>query len=164
MTPPTHYSMYLNNISKSVYESMNEVDSNAIWVMQGWFFHFDSDFWHTKEIKALLNAIPSKDMLILDLWSESHPVWDRTDAYYGKPWIWNMLHNFGERIYLGGCMPCVVDQPASLIDHPEAGKLMGIGLTMEGINQNPALYQLMLDNTWRQDPVNIDQWIREYIH
>jgi alpha-N-acetylglucosaminidase len=103
-------------------------------------------------------------MIILDLWSESHPVWNRTNAYYGKPWIWNMLHNFGGGTYLEGCMPCVTHQPAGLLNNPKAGKLAGLGLTMEGTEQNPAIYQLMLDNTWRNTPIDLNKWIVRYVH
>jgi alpha-N-acetylglucosaminidase len=164
MTPPTGDSLYLDNISKKVYGSMHLIDTAAVWVMQGWLFHFEKKFWQPTQMKALLNAVPDNKMIILDLWSEKYPVWKRTEAYYGKYWIWDMLHNFGGRIYLEGCMPCVTDQPAELIGDPKAGKLRGLGLTMEGTEQNPAIYQLMLDNIWRNVPINLDQWIKDYVH
>lgn len=164
MTPPSDDSLYLNNISKKVYQSMYSVDTAAVWVMQGWLFHFNKKFWHSTQIKALLNGVPDNKMILLDLWSEQHPMWENTSAYYGKPWIWNMLHNFGGRIYLGGGMTCVVNQPAALLENSKAGKLAGMGLTMEAIEQNPALYQLMLDNVWRTTPVDLNVWIIDYVH
>src|SRR5699024_8462997 len=112
-------------------------------------FHYDAKFWQPTQMKALLNAVPDNKMIILDLWSEKNPVWNQSEAYYGKPWIWNMLHNFGGRIYMEGCMQCVIHQPVSLLKDPRAGRLTGLGLTMEATEQNPILYQLMLDNTWR---------------
>ena len=163
MTPPHKDSMYLNDISQSVYHSMQAADPDAIWVMQGWLFHYAADFWKSSQIKALLNAIPNDKMIILDLWSEANPVWNKTEAYYGKPWIWNMLHNFGGANFLGGCFPCVADKPALLLNDPKAGKLKGMGLTMEGTLQNPALYQFMLDNTWRNSPANAENWIKDYL-
>jgi alpha-N-acetylglucosaminidase len=36
-------------------------------------------------------------MVVLDLWSEIRPVWILTSAFYGKPFVWNLLHNFGGR-------------------------------------------------------------------
>jgi len=38
----------------------------------------------------------------------------------------------------------------------------GIGLTMEGIEQNPVLYELMTSNTWRNKPVDLDKWLAQY--
>jgi len=37
-------------------------------------------------------------MLILDLFSESYPEYDRTNFYFGQPFIWCMLHNFGGQL------------------------------------------------------------------
>ena len=37
-------------------------------------------------------------MLILDLFSEAYPEYDRTDFYFGQPFIWCMLHNFGGQL------------------------------------------------------------------
>lgn len=161
-TPPTNDSVYLSNVSQKVYQSMASVDSEATWIMQGWLFYHSAKFWKTKEIKALLNAVPNDKMIILDLWSERFPVWNRTEAYYGKPWIWNMLHNFGKNISLSGLMSSVSKNPAEALHSPESGKMMGIGLTMEGIEQNPVIYDLMLENVWRDTPTDLDSWLKDY--
>jgi alpha-N-acetylglucosaminidase len=161
-TPPTNDSTYLNNISKAVYESMAKTDPDATWVMQGWLFVNGADFWHPTQIKALLNAVPDNHMIILDLWSETNPAWQKTDAYYGKPWIWCMLQNFGGNVSLFGRMKNVAHDPAAALHDPKAGKLVGIGLTPEGIEQNPALYELMMDNTWRSTPIDLDKWLTGY--
>ena len=43
-----------------------------------------------------------------------------------------------------------------------AGKMVGIGLTPEGIEQNPALYQLMMENVWRDSVIDLSQWLKDY--
>jgi alpha-N-acetylglucosaminidase len=161
-TPPDNDSMYLNNVSRKVFQCMADADPDAVWVMQGWLFYHSRDFWKTKEIKALLNVVPDDRMIILDLWSERHPVWNRTSAYFGKPWIWCMLHNFGKNINLSGCMDRVADQPAKTLQDSSAGKMSGIGLTMEGIEQNPVVYELMLENVWRNTPIDLNSWLKDY--
>src|SRR5579871_708872 len=162
--PPTNDSTYLNDISKKIFQSMALADPKAIWVMQGWMFHYQADFWKPTQIQALLNAVPDDHMIMLDLYSESHPVWNRTNAYYGKPWIWNMLHNFGGNISLWGRMNSVAENPAASLHDKTSGKMLGIGLTPEGIEQNPALYQLMLENVWQDEPVNLSEWLKAYAH
>lgn len=163
-TPPTNDTTYLHNISKKVFESMSAADGKATWIMQGWLFHHQEKFWQPAQIKALLNAVPDDRMIILDLWSENHPVWNRTQAYYGKPWIWCMLHNFGGNISLYGRMDNVAADPANTLKSADAGKMVGIGLTPEAIEQNPAIYELMLDNVWRNTPINVDSWLKAYAH
>ena len=41
-------------------------------------------------------------MIILDLYSELHPVYQNIEGYYGQPWIWCMLQNFGGTLGLYG--------------------------------------------------------------
>jgi alpha-N-acetylglucosaminidase len=161
-TPPTTDSMYLNDISQTVYQSMALSDPKAIWIMQGWLFYHDRDYWKEKEIKALLNAVPNDKMILLDLWSERFPIWSRTNAYYGKPWIWNMLHNFGQNTNISGLMSSVANNPAKALNNPNSGKMLGIGLTMEGIEQNPVIYDLMLENVWRDTPIDLNNWLKDY--
>lgn len=161
-TPPSSDSTYLDHISKSVFNSMSAVDPKAIWVMQGWLFHNNSAFWKPQQIQALLNGIPNDHMIILDLYSECYPVWERTEAYYGKPWIWCMLQNFGGNVSLYGRMNHVAEDPSMALKNPTASKMLGIGITPEGTEQNPALFELMLDNTWTDEPISLDSWLKEY--
>jgi len=162
-TPPTNDSTFLNNVSKKVYQSMAFADPEAVWVMQGWLFYFAEKFWQPTQMKAMLYAVPDDKIIILDLYSERFPVWNRTDAYYGKPWIWNMLHNFGGRINLYGLMNNVAKDPSSVLHNPNSGKMVGIGLTMEGIGQNPVIYELMMENVWRETPIDLNTWLKGYI-
>ena len=162
-TPPTNDSTYLAQMSAKVYSAMSDVDPDAVWVMQGWLFYHEREFWGEDQIKALLGAVPDENMLILDLWSERHPVWNRTEAYYGKPWVWCMLHNFGQNINMSGNLTSVANDPANALNDSSAGNLAGIGLTMEGIGQNPMVYAMMLENIWRDRPVDKDEFLRDYL-
>lgn len=161
--PPSDDTTFLADLSAKVFEGMRNADSNAIWVMQGWLFYSDRKFWKAPQIKALLNAVPDKHMLLLDLAAEIEPIWKRTEAFYGKPWIWNMLHNFGGNISMFGRMDGVAQGPAEALHSANAGKLKGIGLTMEGIEQNPVMYELMTHHTWRDAPIDLATWLPTYI-
>jgi alpha-N-acetylglucosaminidase len=161
--PPSNDPEFLSKLSARVYEGMRQADAEAVWVMQGWLFFSDRKFWNAPQVKALLDAVPNDKMILLDLITEYEPVWKRTEAYYGKPWIWNMLHNFGGNISLFGQMERVATQPAAALADQNAGKLKGIGLTMEAIEQTPVLYELMMENTWRTSAIDLDQWLKSYI-
>lgn len=161
--PPSTDSAYLAGMGRKVFESMKAADSEAVWVMQGWLFHHSDDFWGESEIKALLGAVPNDSMIILDLWSERFPVWQRTEAYYGKPWIWCMLHNFGQNTTLSGNAVRVAQAPAAALASPNSGKMCGIGLTPEGIEHNPMMFAMMLENVWREEPINVDEFVADYL-
>ena len=94
---------YLQSVSANTYNSLKAADPNAIWVMQGWLFSSNSVFWTNERIQAFLGGVTvDSDMLILDLFSESQPQWQRTNSFYGKPWIWCQLHGYGGNYGLVG--------------------------------------------------------------
>jgi alpha-N-acetylglucosaminidase len=160
--PPSDDSAYLATLSRTLYEGMHKADTAAVWVMQGWLFYSDRKFWRAPQIKALLNAVPDQKMLMLDLAAEIEPVWKTTNAFYGKPWVWNMLDNFGGNVNLFGRMEGVAAGPALALADPAAGRLKGIGLTMEAIEQNPVIYELMMEHTWLSQPIDLQDWLRQY--
>jgi len=161
--PPSDEQSYLGRLSAKVYEGMHDSDSLAIWVMQGWLFYSDRKFWKAPQTEALLKAVPNNGMIILDLATEIEPVWKRTEAFYGKPWIWNMLNNFGGNTNLFGRMETVANEPANALADGRKGDLRGIGLTMEGIEQNPVIYELMMDHVWSREQINLHEWLPMYV-
>jgi alpha-N-acetylglucosaminidase len=74
-----------------------------------------------------------------------------------------MLNNFGGNTFLWGRMEAVAHDPATVLHAPGAGRFSGIGLAPEGIEENPALYQLMLDNTWRDSAITLSSWLPAYV-
>lgn len=161
--PPSDEPSFLSGLSAKVYEGMKQADTAAVWVMQGWLFYSDRKFWKEPQVKALLSSVPNDKMIILDLATEIEPVWKRTSSFFGKPWIWNMLHNFGGNTNLFGRMETVASQPAAALNDPASGRLSGIGLTMEGIENNPVMYELMSAHTWRNDPIDLNTWLPQYV-
>ena len=68
---------------------------SAWWVL---FFEFDGQ-------------VPDDGMIVLGLASDLKPLWEFTDSYYGKPFIWCMLHNFGGNLGLTGRIDDVIARP-----------------------------------------------------
>ncbi|SDK66821.1 alpha-N-acetylglucosaminidase [Pedobacter sp. ok626] len=161
--PPSDDPEFLGRLSKKVYDGMKLADPDAIWVMQGWLFYSDRKFWRDAQTEALLKAVPNDKMILLDLATEIEPVWKRTEAFYGKPWIWNMLHNFGGNTNLFGRMDVIAKAPAEALHDPKRGNMRGIGLTMEGIEQNPVLYELMTANIWRSEVIDLTTWLPKFV-
>lgn len=60
---------------------MTQADPDAVWLMQGWAFLG----WHNNSnIEAYLGEVPDDKLIILDLWSEGHSVFNRAEGYFGK--------------------------------------------------------------------------------
>ena len=152
---------FLRNVGRSIYSAMSIVDSKAIWLMQGWLFVHDIIFWTVPRVKAFLTSVPIGKMIVLDLQSEQFPQYRRLKSYYGQPFIWCMLHNFGGTLGMFGS--------AKIINHHvfegrnmNGSTMIGTGLTPEGINQNYVIYDLMNEMAYRKNPVYLDKWFENY--
>lgn len=100
MNPTNTTPEYIFQVSQTIYGTMKEVDSNAIWLLQGWFFL--SPLWNSDLVKAFLTAVPIGRILVLDLHADIHPQYIRTLSFHGQPFIWCMLHNFGGTLGMHG--------------------------------------------------------------
>lgn len=163
MTPPSGDSLFLDNMVGTIYKSMAKADPDAVWVMQGWMFYFKAKFWQETQKKALLNAVDNDRLIMLDLWTDNRPLWQSSNAYEGKPWIWCMLNNFGGNNSLFGKVDILASGPSTDRKKAGAGNMCGIGLTMEAIENNASMYEILLENTWTDQPIDVDNWISGYV-
>uniref|UniRef100_A0A672S4B0 N-acetyl-alpha-glucosaminidase n=1 Tax=Sinocyclocheilus grahami TaxID=75366 RepID=A0A672S4B0_SINGR len=137
MVPASSDPAYLASISRAVFNTMTLVDP---------------------QVKALLHGVPLGRMIVLDLFAESMPVYSSTNSFYGQPFIWCMLHNFGGSSGLFGTVESINSGPFNAICFPNS-TLVGLGLTPEGIEQNPVIYELMSELAWRKEPINLSKWV-----
>lgn len=129
--------------------------------MQGWLFFSDAAFWKPAQIQALLQGVPIGRMIVLDLFAETEPIFSYTESFYGQPFIWCMLHNFGGNSGFFGTVESINSGPFNALHFPNS-TLVGIGMTPEGIEQNPVIYELMSELAWRKEPVNLSKWASLY--
>lgn len=140
---------------------LSPVDPQAIWLMQGWLFFSDAAFWKPAQIQALLHGVPIGRMIVLDLFAETEPIYSYTKSFYGQPFIWCMLHNFGGNSGFFGTVESINSGPFEALNFPNS-TLVGLGMTPEGIEQNPVVYELMSELAWRKEPVNLAKWVSLY--
>ncbi|CAI5790219.1 Uncharacterized protein PODLI_1B009555 [Podarcis lilfordi] len=161
MRPLSSDPAYLSQVSAAVFRSMTGADPRAIWLMQGWLFQHQPDFWQPAQVRALLQGVPLGRMVVLDLFAESKPVYPWTESFYGQPFIWCMLHNFGGNHGLFGTAESINRGPFAARGFPNS-TMVGVGLTPEGIEQNDVMYELMTDLGWRKEPLDLRQWVSNY--
>lgn len=148
--------------SKAVIQSMTAADKNAVWLMQGWLFYNEPGYWTKERVQAYLGGVPDDRLIILDLYSEVHPVWNQMENYFGKGWIYCVLHNFGGNTGMRGDLPTLGSDPV----HAKSvsnGTMVGVGLTMEGIFQNYVVYDLTLQMAWMDTAVDAVSWVKDYV-
>ncbi|XP_075480477.1 alpha-N-acetylglucosaminidase-like [Primulina tabacum] len=159
-TPPVDDPEYISALAAAIFEGMESGDDDAVWLMQGWLFT-DDPFWKPPQMKALLHSVPVGKLVVLDLYAEVKPVWATSEQFYGVPYIWCMLHNFAGNIEMYGVIDYVGSGP---IDARLSANstMVGVGMSMEGIEQNPVVYDLMSEMAFRNKRVDVENWIRLY--
>ena len=161
MPPPSNEPAYLEGCAKFLYQTLTAVDPQAIWIMQGWMFYSDPDIWQPPQARAFLRGVPLGKMIVLDLQSELYPQYHRLNSYYGQPFIWCMLHNYGGVTGLYASLEQVNNGTFEGRNF-EGSTMIGTGLTPEGIQTNDIAYELMNEMAWRKEPVDLDHWLDDY--
>lgn len=145
---------------KAVMSEMKKVNPKAVWVVQGW-----TENPRPEMIKNLNNG----DLLILDLFSECRPmwgipsIWKRDKGYEQHDWLFCMLENFGGNVGLHGRMDQLLNNFYLTKNNPLAAHLKGIGLTMEGSENNPVMFELMCELPWRPQKFTKEEWLKDYV-
>ncbi len=162
MQPPSDDPQYLADLARAVYKGMAASDPQAVWVLQGWLFVHNPGFWKPPQARAMFGAVADDRMLVLDLMCEQTPAWNKTEAFYGKPWLWCNLQNFGNTVHLTGALNKIGTELPALRQQAQCGKLAGLGFVNEGLGCNPVVYDLMFEMAWRDQPVELKEWIADY--
>ena len=160
ITPPYNKSEFFSNYAEEVYAQLKAQTPNAVWVLQGWMFLYDS-FWTPEKAKSLLTAVPRGKLLVLDLSSATNPQYDRLEGYFGQPFIYCMLHNYGGTLGFYGKASTVNEGPhRTRLKYPS---MSGIGVTPEGIHNSYVMYELMAETGWRNEPIgDLNEWFANY--
>ncbi|KPI98232.1 Alpha-N-acetylglucosaminidase [Papilio xuthus] len=152
----------VRDTASAVFSAISKFNNNAVWLVQNWMFVHNPVQWPLKRVQSFLTAVPEGRMLVLDLQSEQWPQYNLYQMYYGQPFIWCMLHNFGGTLGMFGNMQAI-NKDVYLARDIANSTMIGIGLTPEGINQNYVMYDLMLEVAWRKEPIqNLDNWVADY--
>jgi alpha-N-acetylglucosaminidase len=164
MTPPSRDPAFLTAMGRAIHGAMQAADAQAVWVLQGWIFCNNPKFWQAPQNRALLTSVPDDRLVLLDLFCDASPTWNRTEAFYGKPWVFCVLQTFGDVVGLHGGLKQTAANLAKAMGDPKAGRLRGLGHTMEGLGCNPVVHDFLTDMTWRTQVPELGPWVDEYVH
>ncbi len=119
------------------------------WVIQTWPFK-ETEFWNRERTKAYFDGVPDNRMVALELMGESwqYTGWYKHEGWYGKPWVWSIISNFGDNVGMFGGLTQIAENFDKALSSPSKGDLEGMGLMMEGLDYNPVTYQIITDMMW----------------
>ncbi len=151
----------LNAAGQAIWQAMKKVNPKAVWVIQA---------WQANPSPKMIENLPAGDLIVLDLFAESFPQWgDETSPWYRKQgfgqhdWLYCMLLNYGGNVGLHGKMQHVIDGFYKAKASAFAKTMKGVGMTMEGSENNPVMYELLCELPWRAEKFTKDEWLKGYI-
>ena len=151
----------LGKAGEAIMAAMKATNPKAVWVAQA---------WGACPYPAMIKHLKNGDMLVLDLYSETRPQWGdpestwlRKEGFNGHDWAFCMLLNFGGNVGLYGKLQHVVDEYYKARQSKFASTLKGVGLTMEGIENNPIMYELVSELPWRENKFGWQEWLNSYV-
>lgn len=151
----------LKAAGKAIMASMKAANPKAVWVVQA---------WGACPYPDMIRDLRNGDMLVLDLYSENRPQWGdpestwyREDGFNGHDWAFCMLLNFGGNVGLFGKIQHVIEEYYKARQSKFASRLKGVGLTMEGIENNPVMYELVSELPWRDTRFSWEKWLHGYV-
>lgn len=151
----------LNAAGQAIWQAMKSANPKAVWVIQA---------WGANPRSKMIENLPAGDLMVLDLFSESRPQWgDPASTWYRKEgfgqhdWLYCMLLNYGGNVGLHGKMKHVIDEFYKAKASSFSKTMKGIGMTMEGSENNPVMYELLCELPWRPEAFDKDKWLQSYI-
>ena len=143
----------LKAAGKSIQQEMQKSFPGSIWVLQG---------WQDNPKQQMLDGLDKPHVLVQELFGEFTNNWEKRKGYDSTPFIWSVVNNFGERPGLYGKLQRFADEVDRIRKGPYNEVLKGVGIMPEGLNNNPPVYDLMLELGWRNDHVEVKNWLSGY--
>lgn len=155
--PPTWDPDSLALISNDIFNSVTDVDPEAVWLQMAWILYADPAHWTPERARAYIQGVPQGRMMLLDYYCETVEEWKLFDSFYGQPYIWCYLGNFGGNSFLASPLRDVSNRMDDVYANG-GDNLVGVGSTLEGIDVNPYMYEFVLDRAW-DGPADADSMI-----
>ena len=150
----------LNAAGQAIWGAMKNANPKAVWVAQA---------WQANPRQKMIENLPAGDLIVLDLFAESRPQWgDPESTWYRKEgfgkhdWLYCMLLNYGGNVGLHGKMKHVIDEFYKAKTSSFGKTMKGVGMTMEGSENNPVMFELLCELPWRPARFDKDEWLKNY--
>lgn len=160
MQSPSWEPEYLARVSRTIYATMKECDPEATWLQMTWLFYFDRGHWTNPRIDAFVNAVPQDKMILLDYFAENTEVWKTTERYFGQPYLWCYLGNFGGNTMLAGNLRETGRRIENAYENG-GDNFAGIGSTLEALDVNPLMYEYVFEKAW-ESSLSDNEWMARW--
>lgn len=137
------------------------VDPEAIWMTDTWDCLSNDALWTPENLKAYLDSCPS-EFLITENGAESIDVRHKYDFFYGKNWLFGMLHSLGGDDELHGDPLDLIQRIQEIVKDPRGAHCKGMLLTPEIAGANILYFDLATRLAWDPSNLTMESFLREY--
>ncbi len=138
----------------AMYEAMEAANPGSQWVIQQWQ-------WHQTNQSVSLSAMPAGRLIVLDLFSDGSPAFDRYSGYAPQDAVFCAIPNFGGRSGLMGRLTNLTDN--YFLYKGKYSSIKGIGAAPEAIEQTPVTYDLIFQLPWMNGvKPDVAEWVNNY--
>ena len=138
----------------ALYSAMKRANPESKWVIQS---------WQANPRKQMTDTVPPGDLIVLDLYSEKIPKWERVGGYAPHQWLYCMLLNFGGNVGMHGRMDNLISGFKRASSGEYSSSMKGVGATPEGIENNPVMYELLYELPWLPADFDLKEWLSDYL-
>ena len=170
--------------AKGAYGAVARADGpQARWIMQGWMLLVKGKGFGPSagpmrgavalsRLKAYAAAAPPGNFIVTDMDETGAGQWEKWDGDWGLPFIWTALHVFGGNMGIKGnlteinAIPFAAPPLAPVRPgYDPKTEAVGVGYTPEGLDQNPAYYELLQEAAFKDvAEVNLTDWLVRRAH
>ncbi|KAJ9446996.1 Alpha-N-acetylglucosaminidase [Diplonema papillatum] len=161
MNPSSSDTEYLKSSAKGVIDGIKAGDPHGKWIVQGWLFM--DGWWNDMNTANYLAGMNKSEVIVLDLTAEMYPFHGSTHEFSDHAYVWCILHNYGGRPGTYGNLAMTQELALSSWESIDS-TMVGMGITMEATQQNPIVYDMVLDLAWEGTAAeNYSDWTSTWI-
>jgi hypothetical protein len=139
----------------AAFAGLTRTDPAAVWSFQGWaIIDWDSP-QQAASFGGFVAAVPKGRFVVIDMSVDGEGEWHHWSnaSFFGAPFIWTTLHDFGGTDGLKGDLARINGIPWDGLPPVANSTVWGTGYTPEGIDQNPVYYEFIGSAPFRAAPV-----------
>lgn len=123
----------------AAYAGVARSDPDAVWSFQGWAIINWGSAKQAASFGGFVAAVPPGKFVVIDMSVDGTGEWQKWGhaSFFGAPFIWTTLHDFGGTDGLKGDLARINRIPFDGLPPTFNSTVWGTGYTPEGIDQNP---------------------------
>lgn len=153
----------LVSLARTTMTALQKADPEGVWMSSGWNFLFDTTLWTPKRTEAFFANLRGRSYIVQDLTCDERPFYTEGGRYwYGKPWLFGILHSYGGDDHLHGDLAGTLKLAQAVVTDPKAENCIGFAVTTEVFGYCMLYYDFLGRIAWDPRSVGLDGYLEDF--